>query len=584
MKYEIQVCTGPGCLANGALGVAASLKKAAGGKAEVKMVKETGCKGLCECGPVVTVEPEGVAYYNVREKDAEDIINSLGKEPVKRLLFDENTVKISEHPFYRDQKKIALRNTGTVDPVDIDDYIEKGGYEGLKKALKMDPENVIAEVEKSKLRGRGGAGFPTAVKWRSCAKAEGDEKYMLCNGDEGDPGAFMDRSLLEGDPHNVLEGLIIGAYAISAHRGFFYIRDEYGIALKHVQKAINDARERGFLGNDICGSGFGFDCEIVRGGGAFVCGESSALMTSIEGKVGEPRVKYIRSVEKGLFDKPTVLNNVETLANVPYILGRGGDSYAKYGTENSKGTKVFSLVGKVNRTGLVEVPMGTSLRHLIFDIGGGIKDGGKFKGVQTGGPSGGCIPEELLDLPIDYDTLKANGSMMGSGGMIVMDESTCMVELARYYMSFLAGESCGKCTPCREGLRCMLDILTRITEGNGRPEDIDLLEELAYAAQQASLCELGRTAANPIMSTIKYFRGEYEEHIREHRCRAHVCRALITYSIDPDKCKSCGLCAKNCASDAISGAKKEAYRIDQTKCVKCGGCMSVCRFGAVLVE
>jgi len=584
MKYEIQVCAGPGCLANGALKVSAALEVAAKGKANISMVKETGCKGLCEDGPIVTVEPEGIAYYKVHPTDAEEIIDSLGKEPVKRLLFEESVVTMNTHPFYKDQKKIALRNVGHIDPVSIEDYLEAGGFEGLKKALLMKPNKVIDEVDKSGLRGRGGAGFPTATKWRSCAEVEGDEKYMLCNGDEGDPGAFMDRSLLEGDPFNVLEGLIIGAYAISAHKGFFYVRDEYGIALKHVQKAIDDSRAAGYLGKNILKSGFDFDCEIVRGGGAFVCGESSALMTSIEGKVGEPRVKYIRSVEKGLFDKPTVLNNVESLANVPYILDKGGKDYAAYGTEKSKGTKVFSLVGKVNRTGLVEVPMGITLRHLIFDIGGGITDGKSFKGVQTGGPSGGCIPEELLDLPIDYDTLKSNGSMMGSGGLIVMDETTCMVELARYYLNFLAEESCGKCTPCREGLRCMLDILTRITEGKADMDDLELLEELAYTAQEASLCELGRTAANPVMSTIKYFRKEYEEHIKEHHCSAGVCEALLTYSIESDKCKSCGLCLKACPAGAIAGERKQPYVIDSKKCVKCGSCKTACKFGAIMVK
>ncbi|MCQ4635592.1 4Fe-4S binding protein [Anaerovorax odorimutans] len=490
----------------------------------------------------------------------------------------------SANPFYATQHKVALRNTGIIDPASLDDYLKRDGYKGLRKALALTPAQVIEEVRVSGLRGRGGAGFPTAVKWKSCSEAPGDVKYMLCNGDEGDPGAFMDRSIMEGDPHTVLEGLVIGAYAIGAHQGFLYIRDEYDLALAHMKTAIEDARAHGFLGKNIQNSGFDFDCEIVRGGGAFVCGESSALMTSIEGKVGEPRVKYIRSVEKGLFEKPTVLNNVETLANIPYILLNGGEKFAELGTDSSKGTKVFSLVGKVQRTGLVEVPMGVTLRHLIFDIGGGVKDGGKFKGVQTGGPSGGCIPEKMLDLEIDFDSLKESGSMMGSGGMIVMDDTTCMVELARYYLNFLAGESCGKCTPCREGLRCMLDILTRITEGRGTMDDLDLLEDLAYTAKEASLCELGRTAANPVMSTLRYFRDEYEAHIKDKRCPAGVCTALIRYRIDPDACKSCGLCGKECPAAAISGVSGSPFSIDPDACIKCGNCRNVCKFSAIIVE
>ncbi len=591
MNREILVCCGTGCLANGAQAVVDAFSAAISGDGSISVkpaVKKTGCNGFCENGPIVTIHPDNITYYKVRPADVSEIIKSLDGAPVERLLYRDDSGNAvcsrEENPFYAAQYKIALRNTGRIDPSSIQDYLDRGGYKGLEAALSMSPEEVIEQIETSGLRGRGGAGFPTGRKWRSCREVPSDIKYMLCNGDEGDPGAFMDRSILEGDPHSVLEGLIIGAYAIGARYGYFYIRDEYGLALSHMEEAIASARRSGFLGKNILGSDFHFDCEIVRGGGAFVCGESSALMSSIEGKPGEPRVKYTRSVEKGLFDQPTVLNNVETLANVPYILVHGGASFAKLGTEGSKGTKVFSLVGKVNRTGLVEVPMGATLRHLIFDIGGGIRDGGKFKGIQTGGPSGGCIPEELLDLEIDFDTLKANGSMMGSGGMIVMDETTCMVELSRYYLSFLAGESCGKCTPCREGLRCMLDILTRITEGHASMKDLDLLEDLAYTAKEASLCELGRTAANPVISTLTWFRDEYEAHIREHRCPAGVCTALIRYRIDPEKCKGCGLCGKKCPAGAIHGERKLPYRINPDSCIKCGLCRHTCKFDAILVE
>ena len=591
MNREILVCCGTGCLANGAQAVADAFSAAISGDGSISVkpaVKKTGCNGFCENGPIVTIYPDNITYYKVRPADISEIIKSLDGAPVERLLYRDDSGNAvcsrEENPFYAAQYKIALRNTGRIDPSSIQDYLDRGGYKGLEAALSMSPEEVIEQIETSGLRGRGGAGFPTGRKWRSCREVPSDIKYMLWNGDEGDPGAFLDRSILEGDPHSVLEGLIIGAYAIGARYGYFYIRDEYGLALSHMEEAIASARHSGFLGKNILGSDFHFDCEIVRGGGAFVCGESSALMSSIEGKPGEPRVKYTRSVEKGLFDQPTVLNNVETLANVPYILVHGGASFAKLGTEGSKGTKVFSLVGKVNRTGLVEVPMGATLRHLIFDIGGGIRDGGKFKGIQTGGPSGGCIPEELLDLEIDFDTLKANGSMMGSGGMIVMDETTCMVELSRYYLSFLAGESCGKCTPCREGLRCMLDILTRITEGHASMKDLDLLEDLAYTAKEASLCELGRTAANPVISTLTWFRDEYEAHIREHRCPAGVCTALIHYRIDPEKCKGCGLCGKKCPAGAIHGERKLPYRINPDSCIKCGLCRHTCKFDAILVE
>lgn len=592
MNEKILVCCGTGCIANGALPLVDAFKAALGAQksnaAVLPTIKTTGCNGFCENGPIVTILPADITYYRVRLTDVEDIVNSLQGEPVERLLYrndaGETVLSRAENPFYSQQLEIALRNTGLIDPASIKDYLDNGGYVGLRLALSMEQEDIVSEIEKSGLRGRGGAGFPTGAKWRSCFEVKGDVKYMLCNGDEGDPGAFMDRSILEGDPHSVLEGLIIGAKAIGAHQGFLYIRDEYGLALRHMQQAIDTARENGYLGKNIMNSGFDFDCEIVRGGGAFVCGESSALMASIEGKVGEPRVKYIRSTEKGLFEKPTVLNNVETLANVSYILSHGWESFASVGTENSKGTKVFSLVGKVNRTGLVEVPMGISLRDLVFDIGGGIPGGRPFKAVQTGGPSGGCIPNSMMDLPIDFDTLKANGSMMGSGGIIVMDDTTCMVELARYYVAFLAGESCGKCTPCREGLRCMLDILTRICDGKGSLDDLKELKELAYAASEASLCELGKTAANPVLSTLNHFQEEYMAHIVGHRCTAGVCKALLHYDILSEKCKACGLCKKDCPVSAISGEKKVPHVIDQDLCIKCGACLDVCPFGAVVME
>ncbi len=591
MNREILVCCGTGCLAKGSQKLVDRFGELLVGNCQVRvtpLVKKVGCNGFCENGPIVTILPDHITYYRVEPKDATEILEHLEGHPVERLLYKDDQGKRvrsrEENPFYAPQHKIALRHTGLIDPGNILEYLEAGGYAGLKKALSMNPEEVIGQVEISGLRGRGGGGFPTGRKWRSCREVKSEIKYMLCNGDEGDPGAFMDRSIMEGDPHSVLEGLVIGAYAIGASQGYLYIRDEYGLALSHMQQAIEEARKHGFLGKDITGRGFDFDCEIVRGGGAFVCGESSALMASIEGRVGEPRVKYIRSVEKGLFDQPTVLNNVETLANIPYILSHGGEEFARIGTEGSRGTKVFSLVGKVNRTGLVEVPMGITLRELVFHIGGGIPGGRRFKAVQTGGPSGGCIPESLLDIPIDFDTLKAKGSMMGSGGIIVMDETTCMVELARYYVNFLSEESCGKCTPCREGLRCMLDILTRICEGKGEMEDLETLEDLAFTATTASLCELGRTAVNPVMSTLKYFCEEYEAHIRDKKCPAGVCSSLIQYSIQPEECRGCGICAKFCPVTAISGEPKKPYVIDREICIKCGNCKVKCPFGAVMTR
>lgn len=487
-----------------------------------------------------------------------------------------------ENPFYAHQQKVALRHIGKIDPENIEDYLKEGGYEALKKAVSMTSDEIISEVEKSGLRGRGGAGFPAGRKWRTAASYENFPKYVACNGDEGDPGAFMDRSILEGDPHCVIEGLAIAAVAVGAEEGFFYIRDEYDLAVRHVKKAIEDAKARGIIGESVMGSSHRLELSVVRGGGAFVCGESTALMASIEGRVGEPRAKYIRSVQRGLWNQPTVLNNVETLANIPVIIKKGGEAFADIGTEGSSGTKVFALVGKVKRTGLVEVPMGTTLRHLIYDIGGGILNNRAFKAVQTGGPSGGCIPESMLDLEVDFDSLAKYGAMMGSGGMIVMDDRSCMVEVARYYTNFLSEESCGKCTPCREGLRRMLEILTDICEGRGREGDIELLERLGRAMQDASLCSLGKTAANPVLTTIQYFREEYEAHIREKRCPAGVCKELTRFAIQPEKCIGCDMCARGCPASAISGGKKEIHAIDPEKCIACGSCREACKFDAVI--
>lgn len=590
----IRVCCGTGCLANGSRLVAEEFdKKIAelGIAAKVECeVKRTGCNGFCENGPLVTIMPEEIAYYHVKPEHVEEILEKTvaGGELVEKLLYKndqgERVTSQSENPFYAPQMKIALRNIGKISPGSVEDYKASGGYEALKKALSMTPEQIIEEINISGLRGRGGAGFPTGKKWESAAGYDVTPKYVACNGDEGDPGAFMDRSILEGDPHSVLEGMAICALAIGAEEGFLYIRDEYSLAVKNIKEAIQAAEDAGILGDNIMGFGKKLKLQVVRGGGAFVCGESTALMASVEGRVGEPRAKYIRSVQKGLWEKPTVLNNVETLANVPYIILHGGAHYASVGTEKSKGTKVFALVGKVKRTGLVEVPMGATLRHLIFDIGGGIQNDRPFKAVQTGGPSGGCIPESMLDLPVDFDTLKEYGAMMGSGGMIVMDDRSCMVEVARYYVQFLSGESCGKCTPCREGLKQMLAILTDICEGRGKIEDLDLLEELGAMMQDASLCALGKSAPNPVLTTLKYFRDEYEAHIKEHRCPAGVCTKLTSFVIDPEKCKGCSACKRACPAGAVSGELKEPHHIDKSVCISCGSCREACKFGAVLTE
>ena len=552
-------------------------------------IKSTGCLGFCEIEPIVILEPKGIVYQKVKKEDILEIITEtiLNDIIIDRLLYVDpvkgKKCKTEEDmPFYKKQRRFVLGNNRFIDPLVIDDYIAINGYKALAKVLeKIKPEKVIDVIKQSGLRGRGGGGFPTGRKWEFARKAKGEPKYVICNADEGDPGAYMDRSLLEGNPHSVIEGMIIGAYAIGSHEGYVYVRNEYPLAVKHLENAIKQAEEYGFLGKNILGSGFDFNIEISRGGGAFVCGESTALMASLEGKPGEPRAKYVHTVEKGLWNKPTNLNNVETWANVPLIINRGSDWYSKIGTNSSKGTKIFSLVGKINNTGLVEVPMGIKLREIIYDIGGGIPDGKKFKAVQTGGPSGGCIPESLIDLPVDYEKLSEAGSMMGSGGMIVMDEDTCMVDVAKYFVNFLREESCGKCVPCREGLERMGEILTDITEGKATNQDLELLEDLGGVIKDTALCALGGTAPNPVLSTIQYFKDEYKEHIEYKKCPAGVCKALITFTIDENTCTGCGMCIKQCPQEAISGDKKKPHKIDQNKCIKCGACYDTCKFNAI---
>jgi len=588
----VRVCLGTGCAAKGAERVAELFREAAAQAGEPQLVIETkctGCHGLCELGPIVVVDPGNILYHGVKEEDVPDIFREtvLRGRPVERLLYrDEKTEALArtpeEIPFYSNQHRIVLAFNGIIDPESIADYVAAGGYAALPKALAMSPEDVIEEVTRSGLRGRGGGGFSTGRKWRSAREAPGSPTYVIANGDEGDPGAFMDRSLMEGCPHAVLEGMIIGAHAVGSSQGYLYVRNEYPRAVTHLRRAIEAARGLGLLGEDILGSGFSFDIHINRGAGAFVCGESTALMASLEGRVGEPRAKYIHTVESGLHGKPSLLNNVETWANVPAIISKGADWFASLGTEKSKGTKVFSLVGKVKNTGLVEVPMGITLRRMVFDIGGGMRNGKAFKAVQTGGPSGGCIPAQFLDEPVDFDRLTELGSMMGSGGMIVMDEDTCMVKVAKYFTEFLRNESCGKCTPCREGTSQLLHILERITKGEGREEDLGKLEDLAALLEDAALCALGKTAANPVLSTVRYFREEYEAHIRERRCPAKECPGLFRYEIDAEACKACGLCRKKCPVEAISGKKKTPHVIDQEKCTSCGSCFEACPFSAVL--
>jgi len=592
-KQSITVCTGTGCRAKGAMQVFAAFEAAAAELAEAGQkvaLKSTGCHGLCERGPIVVVSPGEVFYSGVEEADVPEIVREtvIRGRPVERLLYkDPETGAVAttaeQVPFYTKQRRIVLAQNGEIDPESMEDYIAVHGYEALARALtRMTPEEVIQSVEESGLRGRGGGGFPTARKWRSCREAEGETKYVIANGDEGDPGAFMDRSLMEGNPHSILEGMIIGAYAIGAPQGYVYVRNEYPLAVTRLKRAIEDAHTYGFLGDDIFGSGFDFDVTINRGGGAFVCGESTALMASLEGRPGEPRAKYIHTVESGLRGCPTDLNNVETWANVPPIIRNGAEWFGRIGTQESKGTKVFSLVGKVKNTGLVEVPMGMTLREIIYDIGGGIPDDKAFKAVQTGGPSGGCIPADYLDTPVDFDELTRLGSMMGSGGMIVMDEDTCMVNVARYFLHFLMDESCGKCTACREGIAQMHHILERITTGKGEEGDLETLEELGDVIRDSALCALGSTAMNPVLSTLRYFRDEYEAHVKEKRCPAHECRGLFHYEINAELCKGCHLCAKECPADAITGDKKKPHEIDRQKCTLCGACYDVCPFSAVM--
>lgn len=590
-RSHVLVCGGTGCTSSGSQQIMETLKeeiKKAGLEKEVSVV-QTGCHGLCALGPIMIVYPDASFYSMVKVEDIPEIVQEhlLKGRVVTRLLYQETVTPagvkaLIDTDFYKKQHRIALRNCGIINPEVIEEYIGTGGYQALGKVLtEMTPDDVIQCLIDSGLRGRGGGGFPTGLKWKLAKQNDADQKYVCCNADEGDPGAFMDRSVLEGDPHAVLEAMAIAGYAIGANQGYIYVRAEYPIAVERLKIAINQAREMELLGKDIFGSGFDFDIDLRLGAGAFVCGEETALMTSIEGNRGEPRPRPPFPAQKGLFGKPTILNNVETYANIPQIILNGPEWFASMGTEKSKGTKVFALGGKIHNTGLVEIPMGTTLREVIEEIGGGIPNGKKFKAAQTGGPSGGCIPAEHFDIPIDYDNLISIGSMMGSGGLIVMDETDCMVDIAKFFLEFTVEESCGKCTPCRIGTKRMLEILTKITKGTATMEDLDKLEELCYYVKENSACGLGQTAPNPVLSTLRYFRDEYEAHIKEKHCPAGVCKALLSYHIDADKCKGCTLCARNCPVGAIIGSVKNPHIIDTDKCVKCGACMEKCKFGAI---
>ena len=599
IRSHVLICGGTGCTSSGSANLESALEKelaAKGIQDEIKIVK-TGCFGLCALGPVMIVYPEGTFYSCVQVDDIPEIVEEhlLKGRIVERLVYNDaadaaaHVTSLSDTAFYKKQKRVALRNCGVIDPEIIDEYIAVDGYQALGKCLtELSREDVIAILKDSGLRGRGGGGFPTAMKWQFALNSESEQKYVVCNADEGDPGAFMDRSILEGDPHALIEAMAIAGYVIGANQGYVYVRAEYPIAVKRLQIAINQARDYGLLGKDIFGTGFDFDVDIRLGAGAFVCGEETALLTSIEGHRGEPRVRPPFPAVKGLFGKPTIINNVETYANIPQIILKGAEWFASMGTEKSKGTKVFALGGKITNTGLVEIPMGTTLREIVYEIGGGIPNGKKFKAAQTGGPSGGCIPASLIDTPVDYDSLIAIGSMMGSGGLIVMDEDTCMVDMAKFFLEFTVDESCGKCTPCRVGTKRLLEKLEKITSGKGTMEDIDDLEALCYYIKENSLCGLGQTAPNPVLSTLRFFREEYIAHVVDKKCPAGVCKDLLSFSIDKDKCIGCGLCAKNCPVNAIvktdyiaPNHKLPSYTIDSEKCVKCGVCMGNCKFKAI---
>ena len=599
-KRKILVCCGTGCLAGGSMDIHYRLKELIeekGLKCTVELEKEphgdsiglkkSGCHGFCEMGPLVRIEPEGILYTKVKLSDCEEIVEKtiMENEIVERLVYKvegKPYVKQEDIPFYAKQTRVVLEHCGHIDATSIEEYFGIGGYSGLEKALfEITPEDIIDTITESSLRGRGGGGFPTGKKWAQVKNNDADEKYIVCNGDEGDPGAFMDRSIMEGDPHRMIEGMIIAGIATGSEHGYIYVRAEYPMAVNRLENAIKQAKEYGLIGENILGSGFNFDFHINKGAGAFVCGEGSALTASIEGKRGMPRVKPPRTVEQGLFGKPTVLNNVETFANVPNIINKGAQWYKGVGSEKSPGTKAFALTGNIENTGLIEVPMGATLREIIFDIGGGMKNGKKFKAVQIGGPSGGCIPEQYLDTPIDYESLSAIGSMMGSGGLIIMDDTTCMVNLARFFLDFTVDESCGKCPPCRIGTKRMLEILERLVAGKGKDGDIEKLEKLALNIKRSSLCGLGQTAPNPVLSTLKYFRNEYEAHIYEKRCPAGECKAMTKVMIDKTKCKGCSLCSKNCPVGAITGELKSPFEINQDKCIKCGVCIAKCPFKAI---